>query len=127
MLCPSAKYDPPSRNRETCGKAAGCWLHANHLSFSEHPHWQDLSTRRKKSLELDVGVQRRRGCSDDKYSSNAEVSSEAFLFLSNSLRVFPGENHGNLKPVAMVFPGMYESVGHICRLSKGSQVGTPLA
>ena len=123
ILRPLAKYDPPSRDRETRESVAGCWLRANHFSFSDHLRWQDLSTRRKKSIEYDVGVQRRRSCGHDKCSSGAQVTSESYLLLSICLRVFPGENHRNLEAVTIGFSTLCAIVGHFYRLPEGSHVG----
>jgi hypothetical protein len=43
------------------------------------------------------------------------------------MRVFPGENHGNLERVTIVFSGMHESPHHIRWLHKGAHVGPPVA
>ena len=42
----------------------------------------------------------------DKCSSDAEVTREAKLLLSNTLRVLPREKNGDLEPVTIVFSRM---------------------
>jgi len=105
LFLASAHDEGSSRHRKPgAGHRVFEAFHTNHLSFSMKAHRHTCpADSRKEDLESNLGLQGRRGCSQDECAMTADDARKAYLFMPRMPRVPPPKDNGNFQPVAIVF------------------------
>jgi hypothetical protein len=127
IFLPSAQDEVPARDRKARATLpiVGC-VHANYSTLSLDPYWWNCAPAwRKKNLQLDGGLQRRRAFSEGPQCSDADVTREAYALMLRVSRVLPEKLHRDSEPVAIVFStlqALTRSHGNNRRLRGGTRL-----
>jgi hypothetical protein len=106
---PLAQHNPLlRRHRKARGDLVMTWLHANHGPPPVEPPTRGATGGRKKGLEPDGSVRRRKGGREDERSSDAEVARQSHALLESVPPIPPGENYRNFQFIAFVFSRLHE-------------------